>query len=79
MASKVAALLLLGIICFGLAAADIPADCCLKTSDRRFPPKLIASYTLQDANKGCPIKATVVITKLGRKLCLAHPDDIQQN
>ncbi|XP_023121539.1 C-C motif chemokine 21-like [Amphiprion ocellaris] len=74
MASKVAALLLLGIICFGFAAADVPADCCLKTSDKHFPAKLISSYKLQDAGKGCDIKATVVITKAGRQLCLVHSD-----
>ncbi|XP_008287540.1 C-C motif chemokine 20-like [Stegastes partitus] len=77
MASKVAALLLLGIICLGLAAADVPVDCCLSTAEKRLPHRLVASYQIQDAGKGCDIKATLVITKAGRQLCLVHPDGNQ--
>ncbi|KAM4577041.1 C-C motif chemokine 21-like [Odontesthes bonariensis] len=73
MASRVAALLLLGIICFMFAAAEVPLDCCLKVSQRRLQSKNIVSYSVQDAGKGCDISATVFVNKLGKSLCVVHP------
>ncbi|XP_071337801.1 C-C motif chemokine 21-like [Trachinotus anak] len=77
MASRVAALLLLGIICAGFAAAEIAVDCCKKTTDAFLPRKLLESYTVQEAGHGCAISATVFYTKGGKKLCVVHPS--QQN
>ncbi|XP_028270909.1 C-C motif chemokine 3-like [Parambassis ranga] len=73
MASRVAALLLLGLICFRLAAADVPTDCCLQTVDKKVPHQVVVSYYIQEADKGCSISATVFLTKNGRKLCVVHP------
>ncbi|XP_072243021.1 C-C motif chemokine 8-like [Leuresthes tenuis] len=75
MASPVAALLLLGVICFMFAAAEVPVDCCLTASPRRLPSKNIVSYTVQDEGKGCAIGATVLVTKSGRNLCVVHPKE----
>ncbi|CAG5919052.1 unnamed protein product [Menidia menidia] len=73
MASPVATLLLLGIICFSFAAAEVPVDCCLQASPKRLPAKNIVAYTIQEEGKGCDISATVLINKSGRKLCAVHP------
>ncbi|XP_076587583.1 C-C motif chemokine 20-like [Chaetodon auriga] len=72
MASRVTALLLLGVVCFGFAAAEIVVDCCLRTTDKRLPLQILDSYIIQDAGKGCDISATAFITKVGKKLCVSH-------
>uniref|UniRef100_A0A3Q1HVP0 Chemokine interleukin-8-like domain-containing protein n=1 Tax=Anabas testudineus TaxID=64144 RepID=A0A3Q1HVP0_ANATE len=75
MASRVAALLLLGIICTGFVAAEVAFDCCLKKSEKYLPPKILVSYTIQEAGKGCEISATVFTTRTGRILCVSHPSE----
>ncbi|XP_034397716.1 C-C motif chemokine 13-like [Cyclopterus lumpus] len=76
MASTTAALLLLlGVLCVGFASAEIAVDCCLTVSKKPMPLQRLQSYTLQEAGKGCQISATGFITKLGRTLCVSHPDD----
>ncbi|XP_029367203.1 C-C motif chemokine 19-like [Echeneis naucrates] len=81
MASRVAALLLLGIICTGFAAAELAQDCCKETTTKFVPKKMLESYTIQTAGQGCSISATVFKTKKGRKLCLvpASEQDWIQN
>ncbi|KAM4746599.1 C-C motif chemokine 20-like [Anableps anableps] len=74
MASKVAALLLLGLICFQVATAQIVVDCCLSVSEKRLITKNIVSYRIQRANSGCDIDATVFINKKGMKLCVVPPE-----
>ncbi|XP_071757131.1 C-C motif chemokine 19a.2 [Centroberyx gerrardi] len=73
MASRVALLLLLAVICIGFAAAEVPADCCLSVTDKPFPRSKVESYIVQEAGLGCDISATVIITKSGRRLCTPHP------
>ncbi|KAI3372517.1 hypothetical protein L3Q82_022996 [Scortum barcoo] len=46
MASRVAALLLLGIICVGFASAEIAVDCCLLSTDKYLPRQVIVSYNV---------------------------------
>ncbi|XP_034027067.1 C-C motif chemokine 20-like [Thalassophryne amazonica] len=75
MASPLSAVLLLVIICAASAAAKVPADCCLQVSDKHLPPKAVAAYFLQEPGHGCSIRAAVLITKAGRKLCVPHPSD----
>ncbi|XP_068455041.1 C-C motif chemokine 13-like [Clinocottus analis] len=75
MASTTAALLLLGVLCVGFASAEIAVDCCLTVSEKPVPLQRLQSYTLQEAGKGCQISATGFITKLGRTLCVSHPND----
>ncbi|XP_068613323.1 regakine-1-like [Brachionichthys hirsutus] len=75
MATRVAALFLLGIFCVGFASAQILLDCCLKVSPKTLRLQLIDSYIIQDAGHGCEISATVFITKAGRTLCVSHPRD----
>ncbi|XP_035514619.1 C-C motif chemokine 19-like [Morone saxatilis] len=77
MASRVAALLLLGVLCVGFASGEIAVDCCLSASSKRLPLKIIESYTIQDAGKGCDVKATRFLTIAGRTLCVSHPDDAE--
>ncbi|XP_070690437.1 C-C motif chemokine 13-like [Pempheris klunzingeri] len=77
MASRVAALLLLGVvICAEFAAAEIAVDCCLSVGVKRLPLQNLESYSIQEAGKGCDIRATRFITKVGRILCVSHPDDL---
>uniref|UniRef100_A0A3Q0RLH4 Chemokine interleukin-8-like domain-containing protein n=1 Tax=Amphilophus citrinellus TaxID=61819 RepID=A0A3Q0RLH4_AMPCI len=73
MASRVAVLLLLGVLCFSFAAGEIAADCCLQAIDKRLPSKNIVDYIIQEAGKGCEISATVFIANTGRTLCVFHP------
>ncbi|XP_005808851.1 C-C motif chemokine 20-like [Xiphophorus maculatus] len=77
MASKVSALLFLGIICFQVATAQIVMDCCLSVSEKRLIPKNIVSYKLQVAGSGCDISATVFMNKKGMKLCVVPPEGNQ--
>ncbi|KAF7205319.1 C-C motif chemokine 20 [Nothobranchius furzeri] len=74
MASRAAALILLGLICFEFAAAQIPVDCCLSITEKRLPSKNLVSYTIQEAGKGCDISATVFLNRRNMKLCAAHPE-----
>ncbi|XP_031161814.1 C-C motif chemokine 19-like isoform X2 [Sander lucioperca] len=75
MASRIAVLLLLGVICVGFASAEIVMDCCLKVAEKPLPLTILQSYTIQEAGKGCEISATAFITKVGRILCVSHPRD----
>ncbi|XP_069574872.1 C-C motif chemokine 21-like [Brachyistius frenatus] len=75
MASRAAALLLLGVVCFQFTAAEIVMDCCLKTSDKRLPSKILLSYSLQEAGKGCDISATVFVSRGGKTMCVVHPSE----
>ncbi|XP_031698294.1 C-C motif chemokine 19-like [Anarrhichthys ocellatus] len=71
------ALLLLGVLCVGFASAEIVVDCCLTVAEKPMPLRIIQSYTIQEAGKGCGISATGFITKSGRTLCVSHPNDKQ--
>nr|XP_046242341.1 C-C motif chemokine 19-like [Scatophagus argus] len=75
MASRAAALLLLGFICVGFATAEIAVDCCLRTTNKFLPLQILDHYIIQDAGKGCEISATAFITKVGRTLCVSHPSE----
>ncbi|XP_060894224.1 C-C motif chemokine 19a.2 isoform X2 [Labrus mixtus] len=75
MASRIAALLLLGVVCVGFVTAEIAVDCCLKTTSKRFPLIIVSSYVIQEAGQGCDIGATAIITKAGRTLCISHPSE----
>ncbi|XP_075903348.1 uncharacterized protein LOC142902300 [Nelusetta ayraudi] len=71
MASRVAALLLLGVVCVELVSAQRLLDCCKSASTKSFPAQAVQSYIIQDEGRGCDIKATVG----NKKLCVSHPDD----
>uniref|UniRef100_A0A3P8Z4J9 Chemokine interleukin-8-like domain-containing protein n=1 Tax=Esox lucius TaxID=8010 RepID=A0A3P8Z4J9_ESOLU len=76
MAFRVAALLFVVTVCLGCAQAfsEVPVDCCLVTTDIRFPRHFkIVSHLLQTTDRGCDIDATVFITKSGMRLCTPHP------
>ncbi|XP_033974495.1 C-C motif chemokine 21-like [Trematomus bernacchii] len=75
MASRIALLLLLGVICVGFASAQIAQDCCIKVAEKRLPLQILQSYTIQDAGQGCSISATVFVSKVGKTLCVPHPND----
>ncbi|KAM4616657.1 C-C motif chemokine 5-like [Polymixia lowei] len=75
MTSPKTLLILTAVICISFTAAEVPADCCLTTTDKPFPAKYhIKSYTLQEAGKGCAISATVFISRTKKQLCTPHPD-----
>uniref|UniRef100_A0A8C7LS47 Chemokine interleukin-8-like domain-containing protein n=2 Tax=Oncorhynchus mykiss TaxID=8022 RepID=A0A8C7LS47_ONCMY len=74
--SNMAALFFIATLCLGYAAAfsEVPVDCCLSTTDIRFPRHFkMVSYLLQTTDRGCDIDATVFITKTGARLCSPHP------
>ncbi|XP_073323155.1 C-C motif chemokine 24-like [Pagrus major] len=77
MASRVAALLLLGVICVGFASGQTAVDCCLTTVDKFLPLSRINGYIIQEAGNGCDKSATVFTTKTGRILCVSHPSKLQ--
>ncbi|XP_055054461.1 C-C motif chemokine 19a.2 [Misgurnus anguillicaudatus] len=56
------------------AFSDAAVDCCLTTKDTRIPLQILAAYTHQTTDSGCPIPATVFVTKKGKKLC-APPEE----
>ncbi|XP_051973331.1 C-C motif chemokine 19b [Xyrauchen texanus] len=55
------------------AQSDVAADCCLTTSDRRIPQRVVTSFTIQTGDGACRIPATVFVTKRGLKLCAPFP------
>ncbi|XP_051540181.1 C-C motif chemokine 19-like [Myxocyprinus asiaticus] len=57
------------------AQSDVAADCCLTTSDRRIPQRVVKSFTIQTGNGACRIPATVFLTKKGLKLCAPFPSE----
>ncbi|XP_056592979.1 C-C motif chemokine 19b [Triplophysa dalaica] len=57
------------------AQSDVAADCCLTTSDRRIPKRVVTSFTIQTGDGPCKIPATVVVTKRGFKLCAPFPSE----
>ncbi|KAF3695337.1 hypothetical protein EXN66_Car011013 [Channa argus] len=71
MASRVAALLLLGFVCTGFVAAEVAVDCCLMVVDKHLPLQVLAGYTIQEAGKGCEISATVSVCSFISLLCFS--------
>ncbi|XP_032433783.1 C-C motif chemokine 20-like [Xiphophorus hellerii] len=71
MATKAAALILLGLICIEFASAQIAVDCCLRVeSEKRLNPRNLVSYSVQRAGMGCDISATVFVNRKNMKLCV---------
>ncbi|XP_061672108.1 C-C motif chemokine 19-like [Syngnathoides biaculeatus] len=66
---RLAALLLVALLCSQPGAGQRLVDCCLSTSNKCFPHRFAASYYHQEAGNGCKYEATVILTKGGRKLC----------
>nr|ABA54956.1 CC chemokine SCYA109 [Ictalurus punctatus] len=62
---------------FLLAFSNNAADCCLSTSDSFVPRRIVDSYIIQNIDSGCPIPATVFITKKNRKLCSPPANDLR--
>uniref|UniRef100_A0A8C1ZH51 Chemokine (C-C motif) ligand 19b n=1 Tax=Cyprinus carpio TaxID=7962 RepID=A0A8C1ZH51_CYPCA len=71
------ALLLLSVSLWSFTTAqdDGAADCCLNTSNRRIPQKVVKSFTIQTGDGPCRIPATIFVTKKGLKLCAPFPSD----
>ncbi|NXO01628.1 CCL19 protein, partial [Rhinopomastus cyanomelas] len=44
-------------------------DCCLRTSEKPIPRRIVQDYQLQLVQDGCDIPATVFITTKGKRLC----------
>ncbi|KAG7318210.1 hypothetical protein KOW79_017965 [Hemibagrus wyckioides] len=71
MSNAVVALLVFSaLLCYNAQAyPGSAADCCLSTTETLVPRRIAESYTIQTVESGCPIPATVFITKKNRKLC----------
>ncbi|NXF34652.1 CCL19 protein, partial [Nyctibius bracteatus] len=44
-------------------------DCCLRTSEKPIPRRIVQDYRLQLVQDGCDIPAVVFITMKGKRLC----------
>ncbi|XP_062273020.1 C-C motif chemokine 21-like [Scomber scombrus] len=77
MASRIAALLLLGVICLGFASGQVAIDCCLSTSNKHFPHQIVKSYIIQEAGKGCEISATILKSQRGKNICAPEASKAQ--
>ncbi|POI24487.1 hypothetical protein CIB84_011763 [Bambusicola thoracicus] len=44
-------------------------DCCLRTSEKPIPWRIVQDYRMQLVQDGCDIPATVFITAKGKRLC----------
>ncbi|XP_016413175.1 C-C motif chemokine 19-like [Sinocyclocheilus rhinocerous] len=71
------ALLILSVSLWSCTTAlnDGAADCCLTTSDRRIPQRVVTSFTIQTGDGACRIPATIFVTKKGLKLCAPFPSE----
>ncbi|KAK2871324.1 hypothetical protein Q8A67_023851 [Cirrhinus molitorella] len=71
------ALIILSVSLWSCTTAlnDGAADCCLATSSRRIPKKVVTSFTIQTGDGACSIPATIFVTKKGRKLCAPFPSE----
>ncbi|XP_073689572.1 C-C motif chemokine 19b [Garra rufa] len=71
------ALLILSVSLWSCTTAhnDGAADCCLTTSNRRIPKKVVTSFTIQTGDGACSIPATIFITKKNLKLCAPFPSE----
>ncbi|XP_051875996.1 C-C motif chemokine 21-like [Pristis pectinata] len=50
-------------------------DCCLETSPKEIPMRIVKSYKVQEPGKGCNIPAVLFLTKGKRVLC-APPEEM---
>ncbi|XP_029017778.1 C-C motif chemokine 8-like [Betta splendens] len=62
--------ILLLACCVTVTLQQVPVDCCLRSSDKRFDKARVVDYTEQRAGRGCAIDATILLTKRGRRLCM---------
>ncbi|XP_028830193.1 C-C motif chemokine 19b [Denticeps clupeoides] len=70
-----AAVLLLACALWSCATASTEeaVDCCLRTSNRPIPHRIVKSYRIQAGDSGCTILATVFVTVKKKKLCAPDP------
>ncbi|XP_029921564.1 C-C motif chemokine 19b [Myripristis murdjan] len=71
MSLRMTALLLASVLWY-LAAANTheTADCCLTTSTKKVPHRVVRTYIIQTSDGGCRIPATVLITWRRIRLCV---------
>ncbi|XP_017286343.1 C-C motif chemokine 18-like [Kryptolebias marmoratus] len=62
--------------CCTMTVAEIPMDCCLSVGNKSIRARWIVDYREQD--KGCSVAAIILVTKLGRKLCVPPNKDCVQ-
>uniref|UniRef100_A0A671L8B2 C-C motif chemokine 20-like n=1 Tax=Sinocyclocheilus anshuiensis TaxID=1608454 RepID=A0A671L8B2_9TELE len=67
------ALLILSVSLWSCTTGESKSDCCLTTSDRRIPQRVVTSFTIQTGDEACRIPATIFVTKKGLKLCAPFP------
>ncbi|KAG9263311.1 C-C motif chemokine 19b [Astyanax mexicanus] len=68
-----ALLVLVVIFCSWSYVAAEGEDCCLATTNKKIPARLVKSYFLQTTSMGCRTAATVFTTKMNKKLCAPLP------
>ncbi|XP_051766249.1 C-C motif chemokine 19b [Ctenopharyngodon idella] len=70
------ALLILSISLWSTTAlGDGAEDCCLTTSDRHIPRRVVTTFTIQTGDGACRVPATIFVTKKGLKLCAPFPSE----
>ncbi|XP_048029279.1 C-C motif chemokine 19b [Megalobrama amblycephala] len=70
------ALLIISVsLCSATAHSDGAEDCCLTTSNRRIPHRVVKTFTIQTGDGACRVPATIFVTKKGLKLCAPFPSE----
>ncbi|XP_065596112.1 C-C motif chemokine 21a-like [Cyrtonyx montezumae] len=68
-------LLVAALLLHQAEGVDNPAsDCCLKTSQKTIPIKLVKTYSIQGPESGCVLRAVVFTTKKNVKICSSPSD-----
>ncbi|XP_005143522.1 C-C motif chemokine 21 [Melopsittacus undulatus] len=58
---------------------NLGMDCCLKYSEKLISVNRLTSYTLQEPESGCLLRAVVFTTKKNKKICASPTDaDVQK-
>uniref|UniRef100_A0A8C9RDR2 Chemokine (C-C motif) ligand 19a, tandem duplicate 2 n=1 Tax=Scleropages formosus TaxID=113540 RepID=A0A8C9RDR2_SCLFO len=61
------------VIDVAITFTEEAVDCCLTTSNKQIPRKVVKAYREQTTNGGCAIAATQFITVKDKTLCAPPP------
>ncbi|XP_015247446.1 PREDICTED: C-C motif chemokine 18-like isoform X1 [Cyprinodon variegatus] len=61
------------VCCFSVTMAEVAVDCCLSVKNRELDKRLFVDY--REQAKGCTIDATILVTRLGKQLCVPTKEE----
>ncbi|XP_069025441.1 C-C motif chemokine 2-like [Embiotoca jacksoni] len=56
--------------CCTVTLAQMPVDCCLSVKNKLIDRAAVVDYRQQVSGQGCSLDATILVTRLGKKLCV---------